>query len=94
MDFAMFDGSNSSEATVNAVTTLSGFKMNETLDVGTCSQELLSFISKERLVRAVLLYCSKELEEFLVYNQISFLPMKDGQDIDDIFLRSLDKRND
>lgn len=94
MDFSMFDGSNSSEATANAVTTLSDFKMDEVLSVGACSQELLSFISKERLVRALLLYCSKEFEEFLVHNQISFLSMKDGHDISDVFLRALDKRND
>lgn len=67
--------------------------MNETLAVGPCSQELVSFIIDEIKDHAVLLYCIGEFEKLLVEKKIPFVSLKDGDEINDEFLRSLDQRS-
>lgn len=54
LGFAVFNGTADME---NAV---AGPGMNKTIDVGCCSEEFVSFILKELLKHAILLYCSLE----------------------------------
>jgi hypothetical protein len=54
--------------------------------------ELIPYIKGRLDEQAVLLYCSLEFLEFLKGSNIPFFHMKDGEIIDDKFLRALDNR--